>query len=91
MKSKIQKNLITCSYGYKLVYVDNKFSKSFKTYLSEQAVYNYTNNLIEESKYCSDRMKKHFNKEIMITKEQNENLLENVGSVTMIMLIMMLK
>ena len=38
-------------------------------------------------------MKKHFNEELMMTKENNEVLkaLLNVGSLTMIMLIMMLK
>ena len=29
--------------------------------------------MIEESKYCIDVMKKHFNKELVITKEDNEN------------------
>ena len=29
------------------------FSKSFQTYLGKDAVYNFVNNLIEESKYCS--------------------------------------
>ena len=29
--------------------------------------------MIEESEYCSDVMKKHFNKELMMTKENNEN------------------
>ena len=32
---------IACSYGYKLVCVDDKFSKSFKTYLGKDAVYNF--------------------------------------------------
>ena len=38
-------------------------------------------------------MKKQFNEELMMTKENNEVLkaLLNVGSLTMIMLIMMLK
>ena len=30
-------------------------------------------NMIEESKYCSDVMKKHFNKELAMTKEDNKN------------------
>ena len=30
--------------------------------------------MIEESKYCSDVMKKHFNKELVMTKEDNESL-----------------
>ena len=27
--------------------------------------------MIEESKYCSDMMKKHFNKELVMTKKDN--------------------
>ena len=48
---------------------------------------------IEESKYCSDVIKKHFNKELVMTKEDNEDFENsaNVGSVTMIILILMLK
>ena len=51
--SKYQKH-IACSYGYKLVCVDDKFSKSFKTYLGKDVVYNFISSMIEESKYCSD-------------------------------------
>ena len=67
MESKIQKSLIqtnikniACSYGYKSVCVDGKLSKSFKTYLGEDSVYNSINSMIEENKYCSDAMKKIF-------------------------------
>ena len=35
---KYQKD-IACNYGYKLVCVDDKFSKPFKTYLGKDAVY----------------------------------------------------
>ena len=80
-----QKN-VACSFGCKLVCVDNEFSKPFKSYLGEDAIYNFINSMIEESKYCSDVMKKHFNKELKILKT-----LLNVGPVTMVMLIMMLK
>ena len=31
------------------------------------------NSVIEESKYCSEVMKKHFNKEFVMTKEDNED------------------
>ena len=48
--------------------------------------------MIKESKYCSDVMKKHFNKELVMTKNDNEDLtLLNVGSVIMIILMVMLK
>ena len=40
--------------------------------LGEDAVYNFIRSMIEESKYCSNVMKKHFNKELVMTKEDNE-------------------
>ena len=77
MESKIQKSLIernqkhiACSYGYKLVCVDDKFSKPFKIYLGENVVYNFINNMIEESKYCNIVMKIHFNKKLVMTWRQ---------------------
>ena len=101
MESKIQKSLIqtniknikvACSYGYKLVCVDDKFSKPFKIYFGKDE-YNFVNSMIEESKYCSDVMRKHFNKELVMTKEENENFKNstNVGSVILIILMLMLK
>ena len=71
--NKYQKH-IACSCGYKLVCADDKFSKPFKTYLGEDAIYNFINNMIEESKYCSEVIKKHFNKELVMTREDKENL-----------------
>ena len=47
--NKYQKH-IACSYDHKLVCVDDKFSKYFKTYLEEDAVYKLVNSMIEESK-----------------------------------------
>ena len=57
--SKYQK-FIACSYGYKLVSVDYKFSKPFKSYLVEDAVHNFINSVIEENKYYSEVLKKTF-------------------------------
>ena len=55
-----------------IVGVGDKFSKPFKTHLGKDAVYNFINNKIEESKYYIDVMKKHFNKKLVMTKEDNE-------------------
>ena len=74
--SKYQKQIV-CSYGYKLVCVDDKFSKPFKTYLGEVAVYNFINSMIEESKYCSDVMQK-LNKELVMTKEDNADFKNSI-------------
>ena len=56
------KKHVACIYDCKLVRVDDKFSKPFKSNLGDDDVYNFINSMIEEIKYCSDMMKKHFNK-----------------------------
>ena len=68
---KYQKH-VACSYGYKLVCVDDKFSNSkpFKIYLGKDPVYNFINSMIEESKYC-----RLVNKNMEILK-----IILNVGS-----------
>ena len=68
--SKYQKQ-IGKSHGYKVVCDDYKFSKNFKTYLGKDIICNFINNIVEESKYCSGVMKKHFNKELVMTEEGN--------------------
>ena len=60
---KYQKH-VACSYGYKLVCVNDKFSKP---YLGEYASYNFIN------KCCTNIMKKHFEKELVMTKEDDED------------------
>ena len=51
--NKYQKH-VACTYSYKLVCVDDKFSKSFKSYLGKDVVFNFINSKIEERKYCSN-------------------------------------
>ena len=67
--NKYQKH-IACSYDYKLVCVNENFNEYLKTYFREDAVYNFIDSMIEESKYWSDVIKKHFNKEFVRTKKQ---------------------
>ena len=64
---------VACSYGCKLVCVDERLSKPFKTYLCVDFVYNFVNSIIKESKYCSEVMNKHFNKELVMTKKKDED------------------
>ena len=58
------KKHVVCSYGYKLVFVDDTFNKLFKSYSGEDAVYSFISSMFKESKFCSDIVKKHFNKEL---------------------------
>ena len=61
MRSKSQVSLIrtnirkhiACSYDYILECVGDKFSKPFKSYLGEDTICNFIDNMIEESKYFS--------------------------------------
>ena len=78
MGSKIQKDLIRTNIKNMLLAVmainqlgviDN-FNKPFKSKLGQDAVYNF---MVEESKYCSEYMKKHFNKKLIITKKDDED------------------
>ena len=55
--NKYQKHA-ACSYGYKLKCV---------------VCVDFISSMIEESKYCSNVMKKPFNKELVMTKEDNEH------------------
>ena len=48
--SNIYQKHVACSYGCKLIYVDDKFSNPFKSYLGEDDVYNFINSMIKENK-----------------------------------------
>ena len=61
-ESQNNKKHVACSYGYELICVDDKFSKPFKSYLGEYAVYNLINSMIEENEHWIDIMNKNFNK-----------------------------
>ena len=70
--NKYQKH-VACSCDNKLVCVYDKFSKSFKSHLGEDTVYKPFSSMIEESKYWGDVMRKNFNKELAMTKLDNED------------------
>ena len=53
------------------VSVINKSSNPFKRYFGENAVYSFISNMIGESKYLSEVLKKHFNKTFGMTKQNN--------------------
>ena len=46
--NKYQKHVV-CSYRYKLIWVDDKFSKPCKSYLSKDSVHNFISSMIKES------------------------------------------
>ena len=59
-----------CGYGYKVVCCyDDKYSKPVQIHRGENAVHKFMENMLEEVNWCKSIMKKHFNKPLKMTKE----------------------
>ena len=59
-----------CGYGYEVVCCyDDKYSKPVQIHRGENAVYKFMGNMLEEVNWCKSKMKKHFNKPLKMTKE----------------------
>ena len=57
-----------CGYGYKVVCCyDDKYSKPKEIYRGENAVYKFMENMLEEVNWCKSKMKKYFNKPLIMT------------------------
>ena len=61
---------IPCSFSYKLICVDNKFSKPIVAYRGGNAAYKFIQAILEEYEYCKKVMKKHVNKNLIMTEKQ---------------------
>ena len=66
--SKIYQDHIHCSFAYKLVCVDDKFTKAIVAFRGQNAVYESIKAILKEYQYCKKVMNKHFNK-ILIMSE----------------------
>ena len=60
---------IPCSFAYKIVCIDDKFTKPTIIYRGENAAYEFIKAILEEYEYCKKIMKEHFNKNLIMTKE----------------------
>ena len=60
---------VPCSYGFKVVCIDDRSSKSIVVYRGKIAAYEFINTILEEYKYCK-KMKEHFNKNLGMTEEE---------------------
>ena len=62
-----------CGYGYKLVCCyDDKYSKDICIYRGEKAVYKFMEKMLEEVEYCKAVIKKHFNKPLIMTENDEQ-------------------
>ena len=63
---------ITCSFAYKVVCIDNKFSKRVVFYRGKNLVYKFIKAIVKEYEYCRKKIKKHFNKNLVMSAEDEE-------------------
>ena len=76
--SKEYQNHIPCSFAYKLVCVYDEFSKPIVVFRGENVAYKFIEAILKEFEYCKKVMKKHFNKNlIMSEKEKKQFQLSN--------------
>ena len=60
------------SFAYKIVCIDNKFSKKVVLYRGKDAVYKFIKSILSEYNYCRKVMKKHFSKNLIMSAGEEE-------------------
>ena len=66
-----------CSFANKVVCIDDRFTKSIVVYKGEHAAYEFIKLILQEHKYCRKIMNKHFNKNLIMTKKEENSFLES--------------
>ena len=61
---------IPCSFAYKIVCIDNRFTKPTIIYRGENAAYEFIKAILEEYKYCKKIMEEYFNKSLIMIEEE---------------------
>ena len=61
---------VHCSYAYKIVCIDDKYSKSIVVYRGVNPAYEFIKSILKEHKYCKKIMKDQFNKNLIMTEEE---------------------
>ena len=70
---------IPCSFAYKVVCIDNRFTKPTVVYRGENAAFEFIKAILQEHKYCTKIRKKHFKKN-SIMNEEEEHLFQQSSS-----------
>ena len=70
---------VPCSFSYKVVCIDDKFSKPIVVFRDKNVAYEFIKAILKKYKYCKKVMKKHFNKNLIISEEE-EHLFQQSNS-----------
>ena len=60
------------SFAYKLVCVDDEFTKLIVVFRGENAAFKFIEAVLKECEYCKKGMKKHFNKNFIMSEEEEQ-------------------
>ena len=63
---------IPCSLAYKVICVDNKFSKDIVIHRGKVAIYKFIEKILQKDGYCDEIMKKYFNKNLVMSVNEEE-------------------
>ena len=63
---------VHCSFAYKVVCIDNRFSKGVVLYRGQNGAYRFIEAILKEYDYCKKMMKEHFNKNLIMSAEEEE-------------------
>ena len=89
-KKKNQDHIL-CSSAYKLVCVRDKFTKSIVIFRGENAAYEFIEKIIKEYQYCKKVMKKHFNKNLIMSEDEEQFQLRTFAGYEKNSLMMLMK
>ena len=70
--SKKYQDHIPCSFAYKVVCIDDKFTKPIVAFRGKNAAYEFIKAILKEFEYCKKVMKKHFNKNLIMNKKEEK-------------------
>ena len=70
---------VPCSYAFKVVCIDNTFTKPIVVYRGKNAAYEFIKGILKEYKYCRKMIKEHFNKNLIMSEEE-EHLFQQSNS-----------
>ena len=70
---------VPCSFAYKVVCIDDRFTKPTVVFRGENSAYEFIKAILKEYKYCRKVMNKHFNKNLIMSEEE-EHLFQQSNS-----------
>ena len=68
--TKKYRDHVPCSISYKIVCIDDRFTKLIAVFKGENATYEFIKAILKEYKYCKKVMNKHFNKNLIMSEEE---------------------